>query len=164
MSTVATGLPIAKSDRPIELLPQMANRHGLIAGATGTGKTSTLRVLAERLSAIGVPVFLADVKGDLSGLARAGGLYSTSSGDFVIAFTTAHRVPHHPQTPVLRQIVMAESMLAGQGWPAAPAINYLFQAAIEATEEAILNSLFAAETMVGRDGHTRYALPIEADQ
>jgi len=73
MSTVATGLPIAKSDRPIELLPQMANRHGLIAGATGTGKTSTLRVLAERLSAIGVPVFLADVKGDISGLARAGG-------------------------------------------------------------------------------------------
>jgi DNA helicase HerA-like ATPase len=73
MSTMVTGLPIAKGERPIELLPQMANRHGLIAGATGTGKTSTLRVLAERLSAIGVPVFLADVKGDLSGLARAGG-------------------------------------------------------------------------------------------
>jgi hypothetical protein len=50
----------------------MANRHGLVAGATGTGKTITLRVLAERLSRIGVPVFLADVKGDLSGMARAG--------------------------------------------------------------------------------------------
>jgi DNA helicase HerA-like ATPase len=50
----------------------MANRHGLVAGATGTGKTITLRVLAERFSRIGVPVFLADVKGDLSGLARAG--------------------------------------------------------------------------------------------
>jgi DNA helicase HerA-like ATPase len=50
----------------------MANRHGLVAGATGTGKTVTLRVLAERLSAIGVPIFLADVKGDLSGMARAG--------------------------------------------------------------------------------------------
>ena len=50
----------------------MANRHGLVAGATGTGKTVTLRVLAEGLSRIGVPVFLADVKGDLSGLARAG--------------------------------------------------------------------------------------------
>jgi len=51
----------------------MANRHGLIAGATGTGKTVTLRVLAERFSSIGVPVFLADVKGDLSGIPRAGG-------------------------------------------------------------------------------------------
>ena len=45
----------------------MANRHGLIAGATGTGKTVTLQTLAERFSAIGVPVFMADVKGDLAG-------------------------------------------------------------------------------------------------
>ena len=52
--------------------PGMANRHGLVTGATGTGKTVTLQVLAERLSRIGVPVFLADVKGDLSGLAAAG--------------------------------------------------------------------------------------------
>jgi len=68
-------LPIARdpgSDADLCLLPQMANRHGLVAGATGTGKTVTLRVLAERLSRIGVPVFLADVKGDLSGMARAG--------------------------------------------------------------------------------------------
>jgi len=50
----------------------MANRHGLIAGATGTGKTLTLRVIAEKLSAIGIPVFMADVKGDLSGIAKAG--------------------------------------------------------------------------------------------
>ena len=50
----------------------MANRHGLVTGATGTGKTVTLQVLAEHLSRIGVPVFLADVKGDLSGLAAAG--------------------------------------------------------------------------------------------
>ena len=49
----------------------MANRHGLIAGATGTGKTVTLRVIAE-FQPIGVPVFMADVKGDLSGIARAG--------------------------------------------------------------------------------------------
>ena len=47
----------------------MMNRHGLIAGATGTGKTKTLQVLAEQLSANGVPVFMADVKGDLSGIA-----------------------------------------------------------------------------------------------
>ncbi len=55
------------------ILPGMANRHGLIAGATGTGKTVTLQALAERFSAIGVPVFLADVKGDLAGIAMPGG-------------------------------------------------------------------------------------------
>ncbi len=54
------------------LLPNMANRHGLIAGATGTGKTITLQVLAERFSAIGVPVFMADVKGDLTGISQIG--------------------------------------------------------------------------------------------
>lgn len=57
---------------PLELLPRMANRHGLVAGATGTGKTVTLRVMAEAFSRNGVPVFMADVKGDLSGLAKAG--------------------------------------------------------------------------------------------
>ncbi len=66
-------LTIAKGKGWISLLPGMANRHGLIAGATGTGKTVTLRVMAERFSAIGVPVFMADVKGDLSGIARPGG-------------------------------------------------------------------------------------------
>src|SRR5687767_7734214 len=50
----------------------MMNRHGLIAGATGTGKTKTLQLMAEQLSAAGVPVFAADVKGDLSGIAAAG--------------------------------------------------------------------------------------------
>jgi len=96
-----------------------------------------------------------------AGLARAGGLHSTSSGDFVIAFSTTNRVPHFPAALTLQHSLVAESLLAGQNWPAAPAINYLFQAAIEATEEAILNSMFAAETMVGRDHHVRHALPIE---
>ena len=73
MTLAPAPLPIAKGKKEIALLPGMANRHGLIAGATGTGKTVTLRVLAERFSAIGVPVFLADVKGDLSGIARPGG-------------------------------------------------------------------------------------------
>lgn len=58
--------------KTLALLPAFANRHGLITGATGTGKTVTLQVLAERFSDIGVPVFLADVKGDLSGLGNAG--------------------------------------------------------------------------------------------
>ncbi len=56
----------------VELLPSMANRHGLIAGATGTGKTVTLQVLAEGFSQLGVPVFMADVKGDLAGLCSPG--------------------------------------------------------------------------------------------
>src|SRR4051794_21013373 len=54
------------------LLPQLANRHGCITGATGTGKTVTLQVMAEAFSRIGTPVFLADVKGDLSGVSQAG--------------------------------------------------------------------------------------------
>lgn len=54
------------------LLPKLANSHGLIAGATGTGKTITLKVLAESFSDMGVPVFLADMKGDISELAKVG--------------------------------------------------------------------------------------------
>jgi DNA helicase HerA-like ATPase len=67
-------LLIAKSDIDLCLLPALANRHGLIAGATGTGKTVTLQRIAESLSRIGVPVFMADVKGDLAGLSQAGEL------------------------------------------------------------------------------------------
>jgi len=69
----AQPVPVARGSHVVTMLPGMANRHGLIAGATGTGKTTTLRVLAEDFSAIGVPVFLADIKGDLSGIAKAGG-------------------------------------------------------------------------------------------
>ena len=57
----------------LALLPQMANRHGLITGATGTGKTVTLQTLAEHFSSLGVPCFMSDVKGDLSGISQAGG-------------------------------------------------------------------------------------------
>ena len=73
MATAPSPLLIAKAKGDIFLLPKMANRHGLIAGATGTGKTVTLRVLAEQFSTIGVPIFMADVKGDLSGLPFPGG-------------------------------------------------------------------------------------------
>jgi DNA helicase HerA-like ATPase len=66
------GLLIAKSSHELRLLPGMANRHGLIAGATGTGKTVTLQTIAESFSRLGVPVFLADVKGDLTGLSQPG--------------------------------------------------------------------------------------------
>lgn len=63
---------IAQSDKNIYLLPEMANRHGLIAGATGTGKTITMKVMAESFSDMGVPVFLADIKGDLTGMCKPG--------------------------------------------------------------------------------------------
>ena len=63
---------IASSDKRLYLLPKMANRHGLIAGATGTGKTVTMKVLAESFSELGVPVFFSDVKGDLTGMTVPG--------------------------------------------------------------------------------------------
>jgi len=73
---MAEALPIARTagGAELSLLPALANRHGLIAGATGTGKTVTLQVMAEQFSRIGVPTFMADVKGDLAGLAAAGSL------------------------------------------------------------------------------------------
>jgi uncharacterized protein len=72
-ATMTAPLPIAQSGATVlELLPALANRHGLITGATGTGKTVSLQRMAEQLSLAGVPVFLADAKGDLSGLAAAG--------------------------------------------------------------------------------------------
>ncbi len=63
-----------------ELLPGLANRHGLITGATGTGKTVTLQTLAENFSKIGVPVFMADVKGDLTGISQAGTIGDKMAG------------------------------------------------------------------------------------
>jgi DNA helicase HerA-like ATPase len=72
MSDLDHSILVAKSSDDIYLYPGMANRHGLIAGATGTGKTVTLQVIAERFSAIGVPSFMADVKGDLAGISQPG--------------------------------------------------------------------------------------------
>ena len=69
-----TKLYVAHSTSPIHIIGKMANRHGLIAGATGTGKTVTLQVLAETFSQAGVPCFMADMKGDLSGISQKGKL------------------------------------------------------------------------------------------
>ena len=72
---------LATGETPVYLEPSMANRHGLIAGATGTGKTVTLKVLAESFSDMGVPVFLADIKGDLSGMVNErGGIVRAGTG------------------------------------------------------------------------------------
>jgi DNA helicase HerA-like ATPase len=74
--TVSEPFVIARTAAGDDVLfrPSLANRHGLVTGATGTGKTVTLQVLAEHFSRIGVPVFMADVKGDLSGIAAAGAM------------------------------------------------------------------------------------------
>src|SRR5512143_4044447 len=74
MARNSESLLIAKGKNDIAVLPRMANRHGLITGATGTGKTVSLQVLAEQFSRIGVPVFMADVKGDLTGIAFPGAM------------------------------------------------------------------------------------------
>ncbi len=70
---MANPILIGKGAKDSVILPKYCNRHGLIAGATGTGKTVTLQSLAESLSAIGVPIFMADVKGDLAGMSQIGG-------------------------------------------------------------------------------------------
>ncbi|MGE0132600.1 MAG: helicase HerA-like domain-containing protein [Blastocatellales bacterium] len=70
---MADPILIAKDTEEIYLLPKMSNRHGMIAGATGTGKSVTLRVMAEAFSRLAIPVFMADVKGDLAGMCRPGG-------------------------------------------------------------------------------------------
>ena len=72
MPDLAHSILVAKATDEIYLDPAIGNRHGLITGATGTGKTVSLQVIAERFSAIGVPVFMADIKGDLSGISQAG--------------------------------------------------------------------------------------------
>jgi D-aminopeptidase len=87
-----------------------------------------------------------------AGLARTGSHYGHGSGDFVIAFSTARRVEHEPSSLTTTQLVLADEQKV-MGW--------LFPAVVESIEEAILNSLFGAETMVGRDGHTAYGLPVE---
>jgi len=71
---MAEPFAVARTSAGVDIMmrPGMANRHGLITGATGTGKTVTLQVLAERFSKLGVPSFMADVKGDLAGLAQPG--------------------------------------------------------------------------------------------
>ena len=86
-----------------------------------------------------------------AGLARVGSNYGHGSGDFVIAFSTAHRVEHDPiELLVSRPVLINEATV----------IDGLFRAVVESVEEAIVNSLFRAETIVGRDDHVAYALPL----
>jgi D-aminopeptidase len=87
-----------------------------------------------------------------AGLARTGSRFSHGSGDFVIAFSTAQRIAHRPKALTTTQTTLADE---------AKAMRWLFPAVVESVEEAVLNSLFRAETVVGRDSHTRHGLPVE---
>ena len=87
-----------------------------------------------------------------AGLARTGGYLKHGSGDFVIAFSTTVRIPHRPASLTTLQTALVDE---------APVMNGLFQAVIESVEEAVLNSLTCAETVVGRDGHLAQALPLD---
>jgi D-aminopeptidase len=86
------------------------------------------------------------------GLARTGSTVGHGSGDYIIAFSNACLIPNHLSGPILETHVLAD---------AHPAMNAIFAATIDTVEEAVLNSLFRAETTVGRDGNTRHALPAE---
>jgi D-aminopeptidase len=92
------------------------------------------------------------------GLARVGSMGGTTSGDFVIAFSNANRVVHAPTSAVAEWRAIAEA--ATPDHPGFPPISSFFVAAVEATEEAVLNSMFKSPTMVGRDDHVRHGLPI----
>jgi len=86
-----TQIFVGKSDKPEYLALKVSNRHGLVTGATGTGKTVTLQVLAEGFSRAGVPVFAADIKGDLSGIAACG-----EPRDFLVARARQIGVEYQP--------------------------------------------------------------------
>lgn len=86
------------------------------------------------------------------GLARTGSIAGHGSGDYIIAFSNAVRIPHETSERVLTLPHIVED---------GALIDGLFQAAVEATEEAVINALFTATTMTGRDGHVRYALPLD---
>jgi D-aminopeptidase len=91
----------------------------------------------------------------VAGLVNVGSRLENGSGDFVIAFSTSSRVSHVATALTAQQTAIADE---------ARVLNALFRAAIESVEEAVLNSLCAAETMVGRDGHTAHALPLDQVQ
>jgi len=134
---------IAKGDNPVYLLPNMANRHGLIAGATGTGKTITLKVMAESFSDMGVPVFLTDIKGDLAGLADQGsdnpnmaeriaklGLEGFSYKSFPVCYWDVFGKGGHPvRTTISEMGALLLSRLLGLNDTQAGVLNIVFRVA-----------------------------------
>ncbi len=141
MSTATDGIIIGKAAAPVVLDPRYANRHGLIAGATGTGKTVTLQAMTEGFSARGVPVFLVDVKGDLSGLCVAG----EATGPFADRARQLDLGEYRPRAfPVVFWDVFGE-----QGHPVRATVSemgpLLLARLLELndTQEGVLNAAFA---------------------
>ncbi|MFN3512525.1 MAG: helicase HerA-like domain-containing protein [Phenylobacterium sp.] len=135
------GVFIGKSDHPQILRLDRANRHGLVAGATGTGKTVTLQILAQGFSDAGVPVFAADVKGDLSGIATPG-----APGEKMLARAASMDLPLNPAAaPVVFWDLFGE-----QGHPIRATISemgpLLMSRMLELndTQEGVLNVVFRA--------------------
>ncbi len=134
------GVPVGRHLRPPDQAPEPAPERGsiMIVLATDAPLTSRqLRRLCVRVAA---------------GLARTGSHLGHGSGDFVVAFSTAWRIKH--KSPAL---TTTQTVVADEG----RAMYWLLPAVVESVEEAVLNSLFRAETIVGRDGHVRHALPPE---
>ncbi len=134
------GIPVGRQIRPPDATPPPPSDSGsiMVILATDTPLSERqLRRLCVRAAA---------------GLARTGSHYGHGSGDFCIAFSTAWRVEHDPASLTTTQTVLADE---------ARVMGWLFPAVAESVEEAVLNSLFRAETVVGRDGHVRHALPVE---
>jgi DNA helicase HerA-like ATPase len=144
---MSTPFLVAKSENDlISLLPNMANRHGLIAGATGTGKTVTLRVLAEGFSKLGVPVFMADVKGDLAGLSQPGtaneklneriarlGIEGWAPQSFPVVFWDVLGAQGHPMRTTISEIgPVLLSRLLNLNETQAGVLNIVFKAADDA--------------------------------
>ncbi len=134
---------VGTANEPVFLLPQMANRHGLIAGATGTGKTVTLKVLAEGFSRLGVPVFVSDVKGDLAGLALPGehseaivqrlmetGVPGFSHRGFPVVFWDVYGRQGHPLRATVSEMgPLLLSRMLGLNDTQAGVLNILFRVA-----------------------------------
>ena len=134
-----SGVPVGQHLRPSDIAASAPERGSImIVLATDAPLDSRqLRRIAVRAAA---------------GLARLGSVLGHESGDFVIAFSTAGRVRHAPTELVGSEIVLRDESRAMQ---------HLFLAVVESVEESVLNSMTMAETMTGRDGHVRYALPLD---
>jgi len=145
MTTAIEPILVGRGKKDAMLLPGMANRHGLVAGATGTGKTVSLRVLAEAFSDLGVPVFLADVKGDLSGMAAPGGdspkitararelgLDYQPAGYPVVFWDVFGRAGHPLRTTISEMGPLLLSRLLGLNETQAGVMEVIFRAADEA--------------------------------
>ena len=162
-------LLVARAKADVELLPRLANRHGLVAGATGTGKTITLRVLAEGFSRMGVPVFMADVKGDLSGIARPGAddprVLARAEGYLASPAVAGGRDlatwPQHTTRPQLEAMLAAsDDLLAMSADPKDPLCAELSRALVPAVGRLMFDEAWEPVSPVRWVGHDAVAKAI----